>query len=50
MEGVTEDGDVVSGNMAKIVKAGTSKLTEKDLEAVIKYIQDLPPVNSNIDF
>ena len=35
------------GDMAKIVKVGTSKLTEKDLEAVTVYLQSLPPVKNN---
>ena len=48
-EGVTEDGDVVGGDMAKIVKVGTSKLTEKDLKAVTIYLQNLPPVKNNTD-
>ncbi len=46
-EGVTEDGDVVGGDMAKIVKVGTSKLTEKDLEGVTVYLQSLAPVKNN---
>ncbi len=48
-EGVTEDGDVVGGDMAKIVKVGTSKLTEKDLKAVTIYLQSLPSVKNNTD-
>ncbi len=45
-EGVTADGDVVGGDMGKIVKVGTSKLTEKDLEAVTAYLQSLSPVTN----
>lgn len=44
--GVKPDGDTVSGEMAKVVRNGTSHLPEADLRAIIEYLRSLPAVPS----
>lgn len=46
--GKNPDGESVSGEMRKIIRAGTSQLNSQDLEAVIIYLQDLPAVNRSM--
>lgn len=41
--GMTPDGDFVGSEMAKIVKNGTGKLAQPDLDAIVAFLQSLPP-------
>ena len=45
-DGSTPDGGDVGGEMYRIVKYGTAKLTESDLDDVITYLQDLKAVSN----
>jgi mono/diheme cytochrome c family protein len=45
-DGSTPDGGDVGGEMYRIVKYGTAKLTESDLDDVITYLQDLKAVHN----
>ncbi|MBN2701923.1 MAG: cytochrome c [Methylothermaceae bacterium] len=42
--GMKPDGDTASGEMAKVIRKGISKLPEEDLRAIIEYLQSLPPI------
>jgi mono/diheme cytochrome c family protein len=44
--GILPDGDVAGGSMTEVVENATSKLTDEDLEAVITYLQSLPPLHN----
>ena len=41
--GMMPDGDFAGGDMGKIISNGTSKLPESDLQALITYLESLPP-------
>ena len=41
--GMTPDGDFVGSDMSKVVNNGTSKLPDADVEAIVTYLQSLPP-------
>jgi mono/diheme cytochrome c family protein len=41
--GMLPDGDFVGGEMAKIVRNGTSKLPPEDVRAIVAYLRSLPP-------
>ena len=41
--GMTPDGDFVGSDMGKVVNNGTSKLPDADVEAIVTYLQSLPP-------
>lgn len=41
--GMLPDGDFVGGDMAKVVRNGTAKLPPEDQQAIITYLQSLPP-------
>ncbi|MGZ3788399.1 MAG: c-type cytochrome [Bacteriovorax sp.] len=45
-DGSKPDGDEVSGEMYRIIKYGTSKLSASDLDDVITYLQDLKAVHN----
>ncbi len=42
--GMEPDGDTVSGEMAKVIRNGISKLPEEDQRAIIEYLKSLPPI------
>jgi len=42
--GMTRDGDFVGGEMAEVVRDGTSKLTPDDMNAMLAYLRALAPV------
>ena len=41
--GMMPDGDFAGGGMAKVIENGTSKLPERDLEAIVTFLESLPP-------
>jgi hypothetical protein len=45
VDGPKPDSDDVGGEMYRVIKYGTSKLTETDLNDVITYLQELRPVH-----
>jgi len=42
--GLLPDGDVVGGGMGEVVRNSTSKLIEADRQAIVTYLQALPPI------
>lgn len=42
-DGVTPDGDSVSGDMVRVVNNATSKLPPSDQDAIVAYLRSLPP-------
>jgi mono/diheme cytochrome c family protein len=42
--GIKPDGDTASGEMAKVIRTGTSKLSEEELRAIVEYLKSLPPI------
>lgn len=42
--GMKPNFDDVQGEMAAVINHGTSKMTETDLDAMIAYLQSLPPI------
>ncbi len=42
--GMTPDGDMVSSSMAEVVEDTTSRMSPKDLDAVVAYLRTLPAV------
>ncbi len=44
--GIKLDGDTAKGEMAKVIRNGTSKLPEEDLRAIAEYLKSLPPITS----
>ncbi|MBY0518435.1 MAG: cytochrome c [Bacteriovoracaceae bacterium] len=46
--GELPDGDEVSGDMYRVVRNGTAKLTEEDRMALITYLKDLKSVNRTV--
>jgi mono/diheme cytochrome c family protein len=43
-EGTTPDGDDVGGEMYRIIKYGTAKLSDSDLDDVVVYLKSLKPI------
>jgi mono/diheme cytochrome c family protein len=46
--GLLPDGDVTGGLMNRIVRNGTSRLTDADLRAMAVYLRSLPPVRRRV--
>jgi len=44
--GLKINGDVVGSKMYEVVENGTSKLQKDDLEALLKYLKNLPPIHN----
>jgi mono/diheme cytochrome c family protein len=42
--GLAPDGDVLAESMAEVVRNTTSQLTSQDLDALIAYLRNLPPL------
>ncbi len=42
--GMTPDGDMVSSSMAEVVEDTTSRMSARDLEAVVAYLRSVPAV------
>jgi mono/diheme cytochrome c family protein len=48
LTGQKPDGDFTGGEMKKLVRNATAKLTESDRMAVVKYLMSLDPVSSKV--
>ena len=46
--GLTPDGDAAGGAMALVVEHSTGKMTPEDLDALVAWLQDLPPVRNTV--
>ena len=46
--GLTPDGDAAGGAMALVVEHSTAKMTPADLEALVAWLADLPPVRHTV--
>ncbi len=44
--GLTPDGDAAGGAMALVVEHSTGKMTPEDLDALVAWLEDLPPVRN----
>lgn len=42
-DGLAPDGDVAGGEMARVIREGTSRLSDADLRAIVAYLRALPP-------
>jgi mono/diheme cytochrome c family protein len=46
--GFLPDGDDVQGLMAELIEHGYSKLTPEDMNAIVAYLQTIPPIENRV--